>query len=108
MSCHVNSLFVYLKDNILTVKIKKKDQIVHLRGIRSQLFLIELHLLDQSCQRLPVSESLLFFSLLGLSGLSATVPRKKKKIHSVPLIRGVIPKGRGSGKEQGGLYKTNK
>lgn len=64
---------------------------------------VELRLLVKACQRLPVSESLLF-SLLGLIGRTATVPQK----HSVPLIRAVIPKRRGSGKEQGGLYKANK
>lgn len=63
----------------------------------------ELRLLVKVYQRLPVSESLLF-SLLGLIGRAATVPQK----HSVPLIRAMIPKRRGSGKEQGGLYKANK
>lgn len=64
---------------------------------------VELRLLVKVCQCPPVSESLLF-SLLGLIGRTATVPQK----HSVPLIRAVIPKRRGSGKEQGGLYKANK
>lgn len=65
-----------------------------------------LHLLEQSRE----SSCFLLYEPVVLTEapkLSVTVPQK----HSVPLPRPVhalIPKRRGSGKKEGGLYKTNK